>query len=112
MRAIALSLGEEMPSKSKEKEEEAKKKEEEEKAMKLAEEKERERKEMEPLKKDVLDDFSSKLLPGCLELASSISESVYRVCDLVSALAKRNGEQWRNQALTTVYHKVSFSLEV
>lgn len=105
MRAIALSLGEDITAKAKEKEEE-RKKEEEEKAKKLAEEKEREQKEMEPLHKAVLDEFSSKLLPGCLELAASISESVYRVCDLVSALAKRNGEMWRNEALTTVHDKV------
>lgn len=105
MRAIALSLGEDDSAESKELEE-TKKKEEEEKARQLADLKEREHREMEPLEKQVLDDFSSKLLPGCLQLVSSISESVYRVCDLISSLARRNGEEWRNQALSTVHDKV------
>lgn len=105
VRAIALSLGQDISSQAKEKEE-AKKKEEEENVRKLAEEKERECMEMEPLHKAVLDEFSCKLLPGCLELASSIAESVYRVCDLISALAKRNGDSWKNQALSTVHDKV------
>ncbi len=104
LRAIALSLGQEEVGKE---QEEAKRLEVlQEKARKAAEEKEREHREMVPLHKVVLDDFSSKLLPGCLELASSIAESVYRVCDLVSALAKRNGEAWRSEALSTVYDKV------
>lgn len=106
MRAIALSLGQDVSAQAKEKEE-TKKKEEEEKARKLAEEHEKERSLMEPLHKAVLDDFSSKLLPGCLELTSSIAQSVYRVCDLITALAKRNGDSWRSKALITVHDKVS-----
>lgn len=105
MRAIALSLGQDITSQAKEKEEARLK--EEEKVRKQLEEKERQRKEMEPLEKAVLDEFSSKLLPGCLELASSITESVYRVCDLISSLAKRNGDDWRTRALLTVHDKVS-----
>ena len=105
MRAIALSLGEDITAQAKEKEE-ARRKEEEEKSRKLAEERERERQLMEPLDKAVLDDFSSKLLPGCLDLTSSIAQSVYRVCDLIAALTKRNGETWRNKALVTIHDKV------
>lgn len=105
-RAIALSLGQDVDTEAKEKEE-AKKKEEEAKIQKQLEEKERERKAMEPLDKALLDKFSDMLLPGCLDLAASISESVYRVCDLISALAKRNGESWKNNALNTVHDGVS-----
>lgn len=105
MRAIALSLGQDVNSHDKEMAE-AKKKEEEDTVRRLAEEKEREHREMEPLSKAVLDEFSSKLLPGCLELASTIPESVYRVCDLISALAKRSGQVWRDNALTTLHDKV------
>ena len=108
MRAIALSLGQDIDPKLKEKEE-AKKKEEEDKVQKLTEEKEREQREMKPLDKSLLDDFSNKLLPGCLKLASSISESVYRVCDMIVALSKRNGESWRNRSLATVHDGVSVS---
>lgn len=111
MRAIALSLGQDITTQAKEKEE-ARVKEEEEKARKQAEEKERQRREMEPLPRAVLDEFSGKLLPGCLKLAASISESVYRVCDLISSLAKRNGDTWRAQALSTVHDQVKWSPSV
>ena len=107
MKAISLSLGQD-PQKEKEKEEAKKKKMEEERAKKEALENEEMKRNMEPLDKTLLDDFSDHLLPGCLSLASSVSESVYRVCDLISALAKRSGEKWRTKALGDIRHAVSW----
>lgn len=106
MRAISLSLGQDVEAQDSKEQEVAKKKEVDDKTKK-EEEKERKRKSMEPLDKALLDDFSDLLLPGCLTLASSVSESVYRVCDLISALTKRNGEKWRAKALGEVRHAVS-----
>ena len=94
MRAIALSLGNTVK-----KEEEGEKKEEP--------KKEEEKDDLSPVNKALLDEFSDTLLPGCIELASSVSDSVYRVCDLLSALAKRNGREWRSRALERVRNKVS-----
>lgn len=114
MRAIALSLGQdaeaepEPPPDNKEQEAAKKKEEEEKKAKKEEEEKEKVRRSMEPLDKVLLDDFSDLLLPGCLRLAATVSESVYRVCDLISALAKRNGGDWRAKALEDVSEAVSW----
>lgn len=102
MRAISLSLGQDVEAQDSKEQEVAKKKEVDDKTKK-----ERKRKSMEPLDKALLDDFSDLLLPGCLTLASSVSESVYRVCDLISALTKRNGEKWRAKALGEVRHAVS-----
>jgi len=117
MRAIALSLGQDIggakPPSGDEKEKEAAKKreeeqeEKEEKARKEEDEKERVRRSMEPLDKALLDQFSDLLLPGCIKLASTVSECVYRVCDLISALAKRNGGNWRTKALENVCEAVS-----
>lgn len=95
MRAIALSLGNNM------------KKEEEEEEKKEEPKKEEEKDQLSPVNKLHLDEFSDTLLPGCIELASSVSDSVYRVCDLLSALAKRNGKEWRSRALERVRNKVS-----
>ena len=104
MRAISLSLGHDIEPQDTKKQGEEKKKETKDKAK---EEEEREKRSMEPLDKALLDDFSDHLLPGCLSLASSVSESVYRVCDLISALTKRNGGKWRAKALGEVRHAVS-----
>ena len=109
MRAIALSLGQESSAtaeKGSEQQEKEKREEDEERKRKEAEEKERERLRLRELLKPIdsatLDDFSNELLPRCVELASSVAESVYRTCDLISALAKRNGKEWTKQALLRV----------
>ncbi len=112
MQAIALSLGQDIdsqPASDTKEQDAAKKKEEaEEKARKQQqEEKEKVKSSMEPIDKVLLNEFSDLLLPGCIKLASVVSESVYRVCDLVSALARRNGDDWRNWALQEVCTAVS-----
>ena len=97
MRAIALSLGQDVKKEEEEKKEETKKEEEKEPKDDLSQ-----------VNKELLDEFSDILLPGCIELASSVSDSVYRVCDLLSALAKRNGGEWRSRALERVRNQVSW----
>ena len=97
MRAIALSLGQDVKKEEEEKKEETKKEEEKEA-----------KDDLSPVNKELLYEFSDVLLPGCIELASSVSDSVYRVCDLLSALAKRNGGEWRSRALERVRNQVSW----
>ena len=46
------------------------------------------------------------LLPSCLMIASTVPGSVYRVCDLFSALMRRNGAEWRAMAIAKVRHQV------
>lgn len=48
----------------------------------------------EPLSKEQMDEFTKDILPGCLRLLDTIPETVYRVCDLLNAVAARNGEEW------------------
>ena len=50
--------------------------------------------EDEPLSKEQMDEFTKDILPGCLRLLDTIPETVYRACDLLNAVATRNGEEW------------------
>ena len=110
LRAIALSLGQDGSSgSSSSKTEEQKEKEKEPSASSSKDEEKKksdEDEDLNPLAKEVLDGFSDALLSGCIELVSRVPECVYRVCDLLAALAKRNGQEWRNRALVTVKDKV------
>ena len=103
MQAIALSLGQEVAVDDKAKEEEeAKKREKEEKELK----RQKERELMTPVSKAELDEFSDILLAGCLELCVSVNDSVAGICDLISAVGKRNEDEWREKALVQIKEKV------
>jgi E3 ubiquitin-protein ligase HUWE1 len=103
MQAIALSLGQEVSVDDKAKEEEeAKKKEKEEKEL----QRQKERELMTPVSKEELDEFSDILLAGCLELCDTVNDSVVGICDLISAVGKRNEDEWREKALVQIKEKV------
>ena len=103
MQAIALSLGQDVAAEEKAKqEEEAKKKEKEEKERK----KEEEKRIMTPVSKEELDEFSDILLYGCLELSVAVNDSVAGIVDLLSAVGKRNEDEWREKALIQIKEKV------
>ena len=63
--------------------------------------------ELKPLDRTLLDDFSNALLPGSVTLVSYVAGAVYRVCDLVASLAKRNGPEWRDMAVKRIKDQVS-----
>ena len=65
------------------------------------EEEEPELAEEEPLSPQVLDEFCERVVSGCMCLLDALPESVYRVCDLLSDVATRNGANWRNEHLLT-----------
>ena len=110
MQAIALSLGQDVSQevsvddKAKE-EEEAKKREKEEKEL----QRQKERELMTPVSKEELDEFSDILLAGCLELCVSVNDSVVGICDLLSAVGKRNEDEWREKALVQIKEKVCYT---
>ncbi|XP_078001474.1 E3 ubiquitin-protein ligase HUWE1-like [Glandiceps talaboti] len=108
MRAIAMSLGENVLM-STEEEEEKKKKEEEKK-------KEEQRKSLEdkdkirienPLEKEVLNNFTAKMMPGCLKLLDLLPDTVYRMCDLLVVANVRNGDEWRDEMLLCLVQQIS-----
>ena len=98
IQAIALSLEQTKAAQ----EEEAKKKEAEEKERQRERKKQKDKEALQPLDSSILDDFSNTLLPGSIDLVTSINGSVHRVCDLILALAKRSGQEWSIRSLRKI----------
>ena len=61
-----------------------------------------------PLDSSLLDLFSDQLLEATLNTVCQIEDTVYRSCDLIIALCRRNGPQWRDNAITKIKNKVIF----
>ena len=45
-------------------------------------------------------------MPGCLALVSELPEAVYKACDLIVAVAGRNGKEWRDRVIGEILSKV------
>ncbi|GFQ86462.1 e3 ubiquitin-protein ligase HUWE1 [Trichonephila clavata] len=106
LRAIAMSLGENVLVSTNQVETEPNKTDEQ-KEQEFVQQKE------EPLSSQVLDRFTEKIVEGCLKLADALPETVYRCCDLLIAVAARNGENWRDRfliirLLNEIYVKLHF----
>ncbi|XP_049513921.1 E3 ubiquitin-protein ligase HUWE1-like [Dermacentor silvarum] len=98
MRAIAMSLGENVT---------AGQAKEDDKVMRDEEEDdEKVQPEEEPAESYVMDRFTENMLPGCLRLLDALPETVYRVCDLLGAVVARNGVVWRDQMLASLLQEV------
>ncbi|XP_037091019.1 E3 ubiquitin-protein ligase HUWE1-like [Pollicipes pollicipes] len=65
----------------------------------------------EPLSAGRLDAFTSTVLDGCLKLLDSLSDTVYRTCDLITTCIQRNGSEWRDQTLRHLASQVCYHLE-
>lgn len=63
--------------------------------------------EDEPMSKQMMDDFTKDILPGCLRLLDTLPETVYRVCDLLIAVAQRNGDDWMKRILKQLIEEIS-----
>jgi hypothetical protein len=63
--------------------------------------------ETQVLSKEAIDKFTMVALPACLNLVDTLPETVYRVCDLLMTITKRNGEVWRDEMLDTLVADVS-----
>ncbi|XP_072344004.1 E3 ubiquitin-protein ligase HUWE1 isoform X9 [Scyliorhinus torazame] len=113
MRAIAMSLGQDIPmDQSTESPEEAARRKEEEERKAREKQEEEEVKSLEryqdvaPLEPDELNSFTEKMLPGCFHLLDELPDTVYRVCDLIMTAIKRNGADYRDLILTRVVEQV------
>ncbi len=60
-----------------------------------------------PIPEEVLTEFSEDLLEFLLSVVPYVRDTVYRSCDLLVALIKRNGELWKDRAISAVTEKVS-----
>ncbi|XP_027725068.1 E3 ubiquitin-protein ligase HUWE1-like, partial [Vombatus ursinus] len=113
MRAVAMSLGEDIPvDQTVESSEEAacRKEEEEQKARENQEEEEakclEKFQDAEPLEPEELHNFTDTMLPGCFHFLDELPVTVYRVCDLVMTAIKRNGADYRDVILKQVVNQV------
>ena len=106
LRAIALSLGQELPSpKAATRSKVTTAKEEEVKKKKKKEDK-REEDVLTPLDTGILDRLGDSLLEGTLSLVSNVRGTVHRACGLICALVKRNGPDWKQTVLSRVKAEV------
>ncbi|XP_041430845.1 E3 ubiquitin-protein ligase HUWE1-like isoform X3 [Xenopus laevis] len=113
LRAIAMSLGQDIPMEQRAElpEETARRKEEEERKAREKQEEEEAKclekfHDAEPLEQDELQGFTDTMLPGCFHLLDELPDTVYRVCDLIMTAVKRNGADYRDMILKQVVNQV------
>ncbi|XP_052519638.1 E3 ubiquitin-protein ligase HUWE1 isoform X7 [Budorcas taxicolor] len=113
MRAIAMSLGQDIPmdQRAESPEEVACRKEEEERKAREKQEEEEAKclekfQDADPLEQDELHTFTDTMLPGCFHLLDELPDTVYRVCDLIMTAIKRNGADYRDMILKQVVNQV------
>ena len=59
-----------------------------------------------PLEKTVLDQFTADMLKGCLEVLTGMPGTVFKACDVLSVVAQRNGEEWKENTMMHVLKQV------
>lgn len=64
-----------------------------------------------PLAKKTYDEFSNDALKTCLNLLDELPDAVYRVCDLLVTVSKRNGDAWRDDMLNNLVDEISDCLD-
>lgn len=64
-----------------------------------------------PLPKTFFDIFSEGALKTCLHLLDELPDAVYRVCDLLVTISKRNGDTWRDDMLNNLVDEISDCLD-
>ena len=57
-----------------------------------------------------MDQFTSDMLQGCLEVLTEMPGTVFKACDVLSAVALRNGEDWKETTMRLVLEQVSAAL--
>ncbi|GAB6020027.1 hypothetical protein CHUAL_014109 [Chamberlinius hualienensis] len=100
MRAIALSLGENVVMST-----DNLTKGTEERPEEIDAERDKQVEEL-PLASAVLDEFANCMMPGFLRLLDALPECVYRLCDLLVAVIQRIGEKWRDNCLNTFVRQI------
>ncbi|KAG6803233.1 E3 ubiquitin-protein ligase HUWE1 isoform X1 [Apis mellifera caucasica] len=53
-----------------------------------------------------IDKFTQNALSQCLNLLDLMPDTVYRICDLLVAIAKRNGDEWRDNMLRQLMKEI------
>eukprot|EP00092_Neocalanus_flemingeri_P041280 GFUD01044951.1.p1 GENE.GFUD01044951.1~~GFUD01044951.1.p1 ORF type:complete len:4316 (+),score=1501.53 GFUD01044951.1:136-13083(+) len=111
MRAIAMSLGENVMVSTDGAEAGTQQGENKDAEQQKEEEEEMSSDEQEALKQQVIDTFTDSALTGCLTLLDTLPETVYRVTDLLMAIFNRNGREFKEKLLTQLMAEVKKSVE-
>ncbi|XP_072752701.1 E3 ubiquitin-protein ligase HUWE1 isoform X5 [Anoplolepis gracilipes] len=53
-----------------------------------------------------IDEFTQNALGQCLNLLDLMPDTVYRICDLLVTITKRNGDEWRDDTLRQLMREV------
>ncbi|KAG1657518.1 E3 ubiquitin-protein ligase HUWE1 [Nymphon striatum] len=70
-------------------------------------------KEETPIEVDIIDEFTAtKLIPGCMKLLDHLSDTVYRVCDLLVTVVYRNGPKWRDLMINGLLDDIKEKLKL
>ena len=64
----------------------------------------------EPITKESMDKFTDGILSGCLRLLDTLPDTVYRICDLLLAVAQRNGEKWCQQMIVQLLEEININI--
>ena len=64
----------------------------------------------EPIAKESIDRFTDNILSGCLRLLDTLPDTVYRICDLLLAVAQRNGEKWCQQMIVQLLEEININI--
>ncbi|XP_015767939.1 PREDICTED: E3 ubiquitin-protein ligase HUWE1-like [Acropora digitifera] len=64
-----------------------------------------------PLEKSELDQFTSSMLHGCLEVLTEMPSTVFKACDVLSAVAQRNGEEWKEKTMIHILQQVTNDIQ-
>ncbi|XP_067024084.1 E3 ubiquitin-protein ligase HUWE1-like isoform X5 [Acropora muricata] len=64
-----------------------------------------------PLEKSELDQFTSGMLHGCLEVLTEMPSTVFKACDVLSAVAQRNGEEWKEKTMIHILQQVTNDIQ-
>lgn len=54
----------------------------------------------------MLDQFTADMLQGCLEVLTGMPGTVYKACDVLSAVAQRNGKEWKERTTMHILKQV------
>ncbi|KZC13383.1 E3 ubiquitin-protein ligase HUWE1 [Dufourea novaeangliae] len=60
----------------------------------------------EPTITSSIDEFTNTALSQCLNLLDLMPDTVYRICDLLVTITKRNGDEWRNNMLLQLIKEI------
>lgn len=64
----------------------------------------------EPLYKSELDSFTKNILSGTLKLLDQLPETVYKCCELLIAVAKRNGNAWFQEMVAELIRDITSNI--